>query len=500
MNLNIKAIQNIMRNDAGVNGDAQRIEQIVWILFLKIYDLYEKKWIDEAEFMDKTYKSIIPENLAWDKWAKSTNNQGQAIKDALTGEKLLNFVNNELFPTLKELQITKNTKSEQQTLKVFKDAHNYMKDGYLLRQVINEIDKLEINSDKDRQDLSFTYEKFLKDLQSAGNAGEFYTPRAVTDFVMQILQPKFSDKIADLACGTGGFLNSAFHYLNNKKPNATELDSIKSAFYGIEKKQLPFILCVTNFLINGIEKPNLDHENAFETFDNLDDLRSSQKFDIIAMNPPYGGKEKANILNRFPKEFQSSETADLFMYLITERLAEEGKAVVVLPDGFLFGNDGAKIALKKRLLNDFNLHLIVRLPAGVFSPYTGITTNILFFDRDDRGTAKTAFYRLDMPENIKSFGKTKSIELSHFEPFREWERQNRPDLEEANGNFKAKTYTKEELESKNYNFDLCGYVKEEEEILEPFELIEQIKTQRDSLNATLNGIMQQIEDIIKANQ
>lgn len=490
---NIKKIQDIMRNDAGVNGDAQRIEQIVWILFLKLYDEYEKKWKLESQMKFESYMSIIPADLSWDFWAKDDKDG-----EAMTGDELLDFVNTELFPSLKSLNITNETPFHQAIVKkAFEDTNNYMKDGILLRQVINEIDLIELKHSRDDQsNLSTTYETFLKALQSAGNAGEFYTPRAVTEFVMHILKPSLGNKIADLACGTGGFLISAYHYLESQCTTADDRDTLNNAFYGVEKKSLPFILCATGFLINGLENPNLEHKSALEIpFNDLDDL---PKFDIIAMNPPYGGSEQKQIQDHFPKSYRSSETADLFMAIITERLSQSGRAAVVLPDGFLFGNDTAKINLKRRLLEEFNLCLIVRLPAGVFAPYTSITTNLLFFNKSPLGTKQTWFYRLDMPDGIKSFGKTKAMKLEHFAPFFEWNK-NRIAIEEANGNFKAQVYSKEELEAKNYNFDLCGFVSEEEEILEPFELIEQIKSERERLNTTLNSLMNQISDIIKDN-
>lgn len=492
--LNIKKIQDIMRNDAGVNGDAQRIEQIVWILFLKLYDEYEKTWKLESQMKFQSYASIIPTHLSWDSWAKDYNDG-----KAKTGDVLLDFVNVKLFPSLKSLSITNETPFNQAIVKkAFEDTNNYMKDGILLRQVVNEIDLIELKRSREDQDkLSSTYETFLKALQSAGNAGEFYTPRAVTEFVMHILKPNLGDKIADLACGTGGFLISAYHYLESQCKTANDRETLNNAFYGIEKKSLPFILCATGFLINGLENPNLEHKSAFETpFNDLDNL---PKFDIIAMNPPYGGSEQKQIQEHFPKSYRSSETADLFMAIITERLSQNGKAAIVLPDGFLFGNDTAKINLKKRLLEEFNLHLIVRLPGGVFAPYTTITTNLLFFNKSPLGTKQTWFYRLDMPEGIKSFGKTKAMKLEHFKPFFEWDK-NRITIEEANGNFKAQVYSKEELKTKNCNFDLCGFASEEEEILEPFELIEQIKSERERLNTTLNSLMSQISDIIKDNE
>ncbi|EGJ6310195.1 SAM-dependent DNA methyltransferase [Campylobacter upsaliensis] len=495
--LNIKKLQNIMRQDAGVNGDAQRMEQIAWILFLKLYDYYEKEWTALNEMNGTEYHSIIPEYLRWESWAVGEKSP--------TGEPLLTFINNELFPTLKALNITESTPLNQSIVrKVFEDLNNYMKDGYLLREVINEIESsLVIHNRQDFKELCKVYESFLKTLQSAGNAGEFYTPRAVTEFMVEMLSPKLGESVADLACGTGGFLISAAHFLEKQVSLTSERKVFETSFYGCEKKSLPFLLCATNLLINGIENPNLKHGNAFD-FSNFEDfdinLTKFPKFDIILMNPPYGGNERNDDIKNFPQEYKSSETADLFMALILHRLSFKGKAAVVLPDGFLFGADNAKINLKRKLLSDFNLYLILRLPKSVFAPYTSIPTNLLFFNADLQGTQHTHFYRLDMPEGIKSFGKTKQMSREHFEPFLQWWQSGKQTLQDESGNFKAKSYTKEELESRNYNFDLCGYVSEEEEILAPLELMEQIKTERDKLNATLDSIMKQISTIIKENE
>lgn len=492
--LNINAVRNIMRQDAGVNGDAQRIEQIAWILFLKLYDHYENEWEVEALETGQDYSSIIPENLRWKTWALDKEKGGQEFID---------FINNELFPTLKNLDVNQYTTLNKIIVpKVFRDLNNYMKDGNLLRLVINEIEEsLVIDGSKDLQELSRIYETFIGQLQNEKSAGEFYTPRAITKFVVEFLRPKAGESIADLACGTGGFIAAAAEFLLDNRLTNEEREKIQNSFYGCEKKSLPYLLCATNFFIKCLENPNLQHESAFD-FEggSWEDLSDAKKFDFILMNPPYGGKEKKEVFEKFPAQYKSSETADLFMALILHRLSYKGKAAVVLPDGFLFGADNAKINLKRKLLSDFNLYLILRLPKSVFAPYTSIPTNLLFFNADPQGTQHTHFYRLDMPENIKSFGKTKQMSLEHFEPFLQWWQGGKEALQDESGNFKAKSYTKEELESRNYNFDLCGYVSEEEEILDPLELMEQIKTERDKLNATLDSIMKQISTIIKENE
>lgn len=479
----VKRLQNIMWNDAGINGDAQRIEQMVWILFLKIYDAKEEDW----EFYNDHYQSIIPEELRWRNWAID-HKDGKA----LTGDALLDFVNNKLFPTLKNIEITEETKMNQIIVRTaFEDNNNYMKDGILLRQVINVIDEINFEEYEDRHAFGEIYETILRSLQSAGNAGEFYTPRAVTDFMVQMLQPKLGESIADFACGTGGFLTSALKVLDSQVDSVEDRKVYSNSIYGIEKKALPFLLCVTNMLLHDIDNPQIIHGNTLEK--NVRDYKEADRFDVILMNPPYGGNEKNEIKQNFPADLRSSETADLFMDVIMYRLKKNGRCAIILPDGFLFGTDNAKIAIKKKLLEEFNLHTIIRMPHSVFAPYTSITTNILFFDNNGP-TKNTWFYRLDMPEGYKNFSKTKPMKLEHFAPAIEWWN----DKKEINidGFDKAKCYTAEEIASRNYNIDLCGYPHEEEEILPPKELIQQYQEKRASLNADIDRILAQITDIL----
>lgn len=411
MSLNnlVKRLQDIMRNDAGINGDAQRIEQIVWILFLKVYDVKEKDW---AILFDK-YQSIIPKELQWDKWAKDKKD-GQA----LTGDELLNFVNGKLFPSLKKIPIDENTPMNKAIIRAaFEDNNNYMKDGILLRQVINIIDEIKFEEYEERHAFGEIYETILRSLQNAGNAGEFYTPRAVTDFIVKMIKPKLGETVADFACGTGGFLTSALKELEKQKKTADDVDKYANSVYGVEKKALPFLLCATNLLLHDIDNPKIIHGNSLEK--NVRDYTEADKFDIIIMNPPYGGNEKESVKQNFPADLRSGETADLFMSVIMWRLKKNGRCAIILPDGFLFGTDNAKVSIKKKLLAEYNLHTVIRMPHSVFAPYTSITTNILFFDKT-KPTKETWFYRLDMPENYKNFSKTKPMKLEHFEPAIEW--------------------------------------------------------------------------------
>lgn len=482
----VKSLQNIMRNDAGVNGDAQRIEQMTWLFFLKIYDAKEEEW----EFHDDSYESVIPERLQWRNWAHD-NMDG----NALTGDELLDFVNNDLFKTLSNLELEPDAPLRQSIVKsAFTDANNYMKDGILLRQVVNTIDSaVDFTEYKERHAFGEIYETILKDLQSAGNAGEFYTPRAVTDFMAQMVAPKLGERVADFACGTGGFLTSALKILDAQVETPDDRDVYSRSVYGVEKKQLPYLLCVTNMLLHDIDNPEIYHDNSLEH--DVRDWRHKEdgQFDVVLMNPPYGGSEKISVQNNFPTALRSSETADLFLSLILYRLKKGGRAAVIIPDGFLFGQDAAKVEIKRRLVEENNLHTIVRMPQSVFAPYTSITTNILFFDSTKKSEG-VWFYRMDMPEGYKHFSKTKPIRLEHFNDVKDWWSDRREI--EIDGSPKAKLYTPDELRDSGWNFDLCGYPHEEEVILPPDELIRDYKARRATLDAQIDNKLTQICEIL----
>lgn len=478
----VKRVRDIMRNDAGINGDAQRIEQIAWMLFLKVYDAKEEDW----ELSDDNYTSIIPEPCRWQSWAHDDHSG-----HALTGDKLLDFVNNTLFPTLKGLEVTPQTPIKKAVVKTtFEDANQYMKDGVLLRQVLNVIDELDLSDYEEIHAFGEIYETILRDLQSAGSAGEFYTPRAVTDFMAQQIAPKIGEQMADFACGTGGFIVSWLKTLAPSIHTTEDQAAYDTSVYGIEKKQFPYMLCVTNLLLHGLDLPQVYHDNSL--LRDVLDYTVDDQFNVILMNPPYGGSEKADVKNHFPDDIASSETADLFMAVIMYRLKKNGRAAVILPDGFLFGTDNAKLNLKKKLLSEFNLHTIIRMPGSVFAPYTSITTNILFFD-NTHPTEETWFYRLDMPADRKHFSKTKPMELKHFDPAVEWW-NDRKEIT-VDGFDKAKKYTAQQLsEELGYNFDQCGYPHEEEEILDPLDLMQRYQEQRASLNAEIDRVLAEITE------
>jgi len=482
----VKTIQNIMRGDSGINGDAQRIEQMTWLLFLKVYDAKEGDW----EFHDDNYESIIPEDLRWRNWAID-HKDGKA----LTGRELLDFVNGELFPRLKGLKITENTPIKKSIVKAaFEDCNQYMKDGVLLRKVINVIDSIEFDDYAERHAFGEIYENILKNLQSAGNAGEFYTPRAVTDFMVKMISPKLGERVGDFACGTGGFLTSTLKVLEPQIKTIEDRELYTKSIYGVEKKPLPYLLCITNMFLHDIDSPKIFHGNSLER--NVREYKASDKFDIVLMNPPYGGTESEGIKTNFPTDLRSSETADLFMSIAMYRLNNTGRAAIIIPDGFLFGTDNAKVAIKKKLLDEFNLHTIVRMPSSVFSPYTSITTNILFFDTLKK-TDQVWFYRVDMPEGYKHFSKTKPMKLEHFEKCIAWWNDRKEIKDAETDTFKANSYTLQEIVNRGYDIDLCGYPAEEEEVLSPEETIKLFHEKRNSFNAKIDKQLIKIETLLE---
>lgn len=452
----IKAVQDIMRQDAGVDGDAQRISQLVWMIFLKVFDAKEEEW----ELMDDDYTPIIPEGLRWRDWA--------ADDEGITGDELLDFVNNKLFKELKEMKLDENSNPKAFIVKaVFEDSYNYMKSGTLMRQVINKLNEIDFTTQKDRHLFNDIYENILRDLQSAGNAGEYYTPRAVTQFMVDMVNPQLGEKVLDFACGTGGFLVCALEHLKKQVKNIEDEKTLQETIMGIEKKPLPYMLAVTNLILHDIDVPKIRHDNSLSR--NVRDYKPVDKVDIIITNPPFGGIEEDGIQVNFPQQFQTKETADLFMVLLMYLLKDNGRAAIVLPDGFLFG-EGVKTTIKEKLLEEFNLHTIVRLPNGVFAPYTDINTNLLFLEKG-KPTKEIWFFEHPLPEGYKKYTKTKPIRHEEFELEKQWW-NNREE------NQYAWKVSIEEIKSRNYNLDIKNpNTIEEDIILDTKELLKRIDTE-----------------------
>jgi len=430
MNLSstIKSIQDIMRKDDGVDGDAQRLGQLTWMLFLKVFDQREEEWEDD----NPKYMSPLPEEMRWRNWAAYVTGPDGKSKPQIAGSAIISFVNNDLFPSLKDLDA--NVSPQHKVIRsVFEDANNYMKSGTQMLAVIEKLEEaINFHDFKTRANLGDVYEQLLNDLRSAGNAGEFYTPRAITQFMADRLNPSLAKRevVLDPACGTGGFLTAVIDHLRNQltaKSSAADRGAIESLIRGIEKKQLPHLLCTTNMLLHGIDVPSqIEHRNTLAV--GWNEWNSNEKVDCVITNPPFGGYEEDGVGGDYPSNLRTRETADMFIALIVKKLLKEnGRAAVVLPDGFLFG-DGTKAILKRLLLRDCKLHTIVRLPKGVFAPYTTIKTNLLFFTKGAVLEDGTEHFHTDIiwyydhpyPPGFKSYSKTKPIRFEEFNPEQEW--------------------------------------------------------------------------------
>ena len=476
----IKSIQDIMRKDVGVDGDAQRISQLVWMFFLKIFDDRES----ELELLENDYKSPLPKHLRWRAWA--TNPEG------MTGEELADFVNVQLFPYLKEKLPAAGAqgKRAQVVRGVFEDAYNYMKSGTLMRQVINKICEIDFNNSGDRHTFGSIYEQILRDLQSAGNAGEFYTPRAVTRFIVNRVDPKLDEIVLDPACGTGGFLTCAIdhkreHYVKTKEDEETLVNSIR----GYEKKALPHMLAVTNMILHGIDTPtNIKHDNTLSR--PYKDYGNADRVHVIITNPPFGGMEEDGIENNFPSHLRTRETADLFMALVIKLLKDQGRAAVVLPDGFLFG-EGMKTRLKQSLLEECNLHTIVRLPNGVFAPYTGIKTNLLFFTKG-QPTEHVWYYEHPYPEGIKSYNKTKPMRFEEFATEIDWWGDEADGFAARVQNEQAWKVPVADIVARNYNLDIKNPHIGEQISHDPDVLLEQYA----AMQSDIAVLRDQLKDIL----
>ena len=436
----MKSIRNIMREDNGVNGDAQRIEQLGWMIFLKVFSDKEK----ELELMNPGYASPLPPEYHWDAWAGDD--------EGITGNELLGFVDNQLFPALRELDISSGNKRALILQEVFEGNHNYMKSGTTLRRVLNKLNEVDFNRTDDRHVFGDIYEGMLKELQSAGKSGEFYTPRAVTQFLTTTLNPQLDEKLIDPACGTGGFLTCAIEHLKEQTKTAADRRKIQKNVRGWEYKPLPFLLATTNLILHDIEEPNLIYRDSLDR--PLSDYKAGEKVDCILANPPFGGVVANGNEKNFPQTFRTKESADLFLVLMMRLLKDGGRAAIVLPDGSLTG-DGVKQRIREQWLTECNLHTIVRLPNSVFSPYATVATNLLFFQKGNP-TKHVWYHEHRLPEGQKSYSKTKPIRPEEFDPVGQW--MKKPKASEQSWKVSIK-----EIRERGWDLDIKNPNRPEEE-------------------------------------
>lgn len=401
----IKTLQNIMRKDQGVSGDAQRIEQLGWLITLKIIDDKDT----EMELIQDYYKSSIPKKLQWRNWADNS--------EGMTGDELKEFIDQKLFPGLKNLDVSTGNKRALIIREIFEGTNNYMKNGTIIRQVLNQLNEIDFNVSEDRHLFGDIYETILKDLQSAGNYGEFYTPRAITEFMTEIINPRLGEKVLDPACGTGGFLTSAIENIRKQDVKGVEdLKTLENTIHGMEFKPLPFMLSVTNMILHDIEVPNVDYTDSLNR--EYTSIGAKERVDVILANPPFGASVTDGVQTNFPLNYRTTESADLFLLLMIRYLKDGGRAAIVLPDGSLTG-DGVKSRIRGHWLETCNLHTIVRLPNSVFQPYASVATNLLFFTKGEP-TKEIWYYEHKLPDGVKAYSKTKPIQKNEFEGLKKW--------------------------------------------------------------------------------
>ncbi len=466
----IKNIQDIMRKDAGVDGDAQRLSQLVWLLFLKIFDDKEK----EYELVDTKYNSPIPENLRWRNWASDA--------EGITGDEMLDFINNKLFKKLKDLKFNSSDDPRGMIVKeVFEDTYNYMKSGTLIRQVVNKINEIDFNHQEDRHHFNEIYEHLLKQLQNAGDSGEYYTPRPLTNFIVEMINPKLGEMILDPACGTGGFLiNAIEHIRKNEVKTKADEKRLESSIKGVELKPLPHLLAITNMILHGVEIPQQIKRGDMLAHP-LREYGPKDRVDVIVANPPFGAHVKDGTEANFPIDFRTKETADLFLVLFLSLLKQGGRCGIVLPDGSLFG-EGVKSRIKEKLLEECNLHTIIRLPPGVFQPYAGVNTNLVFFTKG-QPTKEVWYYQMPLPVGLKQYTKNRGITEAEFEPIAKWFKNKK-----ANDN--AWKVSIKDIKERNYNLDFKnpkgGEAKEESSSKE---LVERILGKEEEIKKIIKNII-----------
>ena len=469
----IKTLQNIMRKDPGVSGDAQRIEQLGWMISLKILDDKDK----EIELFNEKYVSPIPKDLQWRNWA--------ADDEGITGDKLQEFIDAKLMPQLKNLDLSSGNKRTLIIHDIFAGTNNYMKNGTVIRQVINQLNKIDFNSSEDRHMFGDIYETILRDLQSAGNYGEFYTPRALTEFITEMINPRLGEKVLDPACGTGGFLTSAIENIRKQDVNSVEdLAILESNIHGMELKPLPFMLCVTNLILHDIEVPNVDYIDSLNR--EYTSIGQKDRVDVILTNPPFGASVADRVETNFPQNYRTTESADLFLVLMIRYLNDGGRAGIVLPDGSLTG-EGVKQRIRQHLLETCDLHTIVRLPNSVFQPYAGVATNMLFFEKG-KPTKESWYWEHKLPEGVKAYSKTKPILKEEFDGLKEWWK-NREENEQS---WKVPI---DMIISNGYNLDIKNpYAVEEEQSYSSSEIVAMLRNSFRSSDTLLEKLKKEILD------
>lgn len=464
-----------MWQDSGLNGDAQRIEQLGWMLFLKIFSDKDK----ELEMMDETYTSPIPDKFHWIKekgnWAGDD--------EGMTGDELLEFVDRQLFPALRAVDVSTGNRRALIVREVFEGNNNYMKSGINIRKVLNKLNEIDFNIAKDRHAFGELYETILKGLQSAGKSGEFYTPRAITTFLTDMLNPQIGEKILDPACGTGGFLTSVIEHLKKQANTVDDRKALQESVIGWEYKPLPYLLATTNLILHDIEVPNITYRDSLDQ--PLTNYTEKHRVNAIIANPPFGGIVANGNESNFPQSFRTKESADLFLILMIHLLKKDGRAGIVLPDGSLTG-DGVKQRIREKLLTDCNLHTIIRLPNSVFQPYATVATNLLFFTKG-APTKEIWYYEHRMPEGVKAYNKTKPIQAKEFEPIKQW--WNNRQVSEICWKVSIDT-----IKERGYDLDIKNPNKKEEtHEFNSMELIEMLHASFEKSNSLLDQIKEAVK-------
>ena len=483
----VKSCRDIMRKDKGLSGDLDRLPMLVWVMFLKFIDDMEMIREQEAILKGERFRPAIEAPYRWRDWA--------AKEDGITGDNLISFINQDkairpdgqegqgLFAYLRSLQSANGGDRRDVIATIFRGTVNRMISGYLLRDMINKINAIHFSSSEEIHTLSHLYESMLKEMRdAAGDSGEFYTPRPVIRFMVAATDPRLGEKILDPACGTGGFLVESYKHLYEQCKTVEDLGVLqKDSIKGGEAKPLPYMLCQMNLLLHGIDYPDIDPENSLRF--PLREIGDKDRVDVVLTNPPFGGEEERGILGNFPDDKQTSETTLLFLQLIMRKLRRTpapGRAGVVVPNGMLFG-DGVAARIKEELLKDFNLHTIVRLPNGVFAPYTNIPTNLLFFDRSGP-TKEVWYYELALPEGRKNYTKTKPMQFEEFADCLAWWKDRSEGERAWNGQA-------EEIAGNGYNLDIKNQNgKTELEQLQPEELVESILAKEERIMQIMGEI------------